>query len=287
MSITLESTSLDGKKLAATFLPSAGMNLVSFTKDGVEVIDQSTTPLFEERRAGLGALIGPHFHHRLPNKIAPVLFEDRFFHIANIKARGITEPFSHGVARYAPWSCTHTATSLHAKISGNDIWNGVVVSKLEGFNFTMYLDAQLNSHGLFLELSVDSEEPAVVGYHYYYAIDKEADLVIHQPQMQYFNGKQMLAVPDNWIAGDDVKPPLGGALDFGFYPKDPEKPCHIRLNTGSYTLQLEYQSHSDQSSLQIYRPENGGYVCIEPLSATYPKNPQLLSSGVNLHLQII
>ncbi|MCX6987326.1 MAG: hypothetical protein NT065_04130 [Chlamydiae bacterium] len=287
MSITLESTSLDGKRLTATFLPSFGMNLVSFKKDGIEVIDQSTTPLFEERRAGLGALIGPHFHHRPLNKIAPVAFQDRFFHIAAIKAKGIDEPFSHGVARYAPWSCTHTATSLHAKVSGNDIWNGVLVSSLEGFDFTMYLDVQLNSHGLFLELSVDSQEPAVVGYHYYYAIDKRAELVIHQPQMEYFNGKQVVAVPDNWIVGNDVKPPLSGALDFGFYPKDPQQPSHVRLNTSSYTMQIEYQSHTEESSLQIYRPENAGFVCIEPLSATYPKNPKLLSSGVNLHLQII
>ena len=30
----------------------------------IEVIDQKTEPLYVERMAGLGALIGPHFHHR-------------------------------------------------------------------------------------------------------------------------------------------------------------------------------------------------------------------------------
>ena len=62
--IRLKNTSTQGHPLEATFLPEGGMNLCSYRLGEIEVIDQETLPLFEERRAGLGALIGPHFHQR-------------------------------------------------------------------------------------------------------------------------------------------------------------------------------------------------------------------------------
>jgi hypothetical protein len=97
--IILANKTSTGQNLQAIFLPEKGMNLISYKKDETEVIDQSTRNLFEERFAGLGALIGPHFHHRKTEVIPPIKDESLFPHIARLKAKGIQEPFSHGIDR--------------------------------------------------------------------------------------------------------------------------------------------------------------------------------------------
>src|SRR5947209_3792431 len=104
--VVLKSQTEKGESMQATFLPEKGMNLVSFKKGNLEVIDQSTLPLFEERFAGLGALIGPHFHRRLPETLPHIADESLFPHIARVKAKGAADPFSHGIGRYAPWTYT-------------------------------------------------------------------------------------------------------------------------------------------------------------------------------------
>ena len=60
--VILSNKTSKGEVLQATFLPEKGMNMISYKKGTLEVIDQSTKNLFDERFAGLGALIGPHFH---------------------------------------------------------------------------------------------------------------------------------------------------------------------------------------------------------------------------------
>ena len=82
--IKLKNTSPTGKSLVATFLPDGGMNLCSYKLGDIEVIDQQTLPLYEERKAGLGALIGPHFHQR--QEVPSGYDESLFPHIAKGKA---------------------------------------------------------------------------------------------------------------------------------------------------------------------------------------------------------
>lgn len=60
----MKTLTLKNKDLTATFLPELGMNLASYKKGDYEAIDQNTQGEFEERFAGLGPLIGPHFHHQ-------------------------------------------------------------------------------------------------------------------------------------------------------------------------------------------------------------------------------
>ena len=287
MSITLESIAVDGQLLQATFTPSIGMNLISFKKGAREVIDQSTTSLFQDHFAGLGALIGPHFHRRKPDQISALPFEERFSHIARVKAKGIQEPFSHGIARYAPWICTSTGNTLHAKISGEDVWNDVSLSVLEGFHFTMRLDARLTPQGLFLELSVDADRPSIVGYHYYYQIGSVADVTMQNTKPQYFDGQTLSETPSAWIEKEHIKMPIQGAIDWGFYPQEIGKTSTILMQSGKESLRVSYQSQTEESSLQIYHPVNASYVCIEPLSATLPRNPKLFSSGVNMQIEIL
>lgn len=147
---------------SALFVPSKGMNFVSLKKGEIEALDQSTYSLFEERCAGLGAMIGPHFHHR--KVIPPVPHEERFPHIAGIKAKGGKEPFSHGIGRYAPWAVeVVTDTRIHAVLKGEDEWQGVLLRELEGQDFIMHYTATAKPEGLQIELSVKGETESVIG----------------------------------------------------------------------------------------------------------------------------
>lgn len=130
--------SLANGPYTATFDPEHGMNMLSFRRGDIEAIAQSTRPLFEERRAGLGALIGPHFHHR-PH-VDP-------------------EPYSHGIARQLPWECQHDATTFSARLEAD-----------EDQHFTMHFNGALSPEGLTLQLSIASDTDSVVGFHYYYSM---------------------------------------------------------------------------------------------------------------------
>ena len=81
----MEPVILKNSLYEALFLPEKGMNLTSLKYKNIEVIEQSTKTLFEERYAGLGSLIGPHFHMRPSSRIPPIKDESPFPHIAKIK----------------------------------------------------------------------------------------------------------------------------------------------------------------------------------------------------------
>lgn len=150
---------LQNSEVQVEFSPDKGMNLLRLAVGNLEIIDQNTKPLFEERFAGLGSLIGPHFHHRSKNQIPPVVSEDLFPHIARVRAKGTEEPFSHGIARYAPWTAQVVENAIMATLSGNDVWNGSPLTALEGFSFEMNLVASLLKNGLSLDFSVQSKKP--------------------------------------------------------------------------------------------------------------------------------
>lgn len=287
MAVVLKKKARDGMLYEATFLPEKGMNLISFKKDEVEIIDQSTRSLFEERYAGLGALIGPHFHHRKEELITAVPFEERFPHIARVKAKGVKEPFSHGIARYAPWNYSAKESLITARITGNDTWNDVLLSSLEGYMFAIYMNVELREDGLFIELSVEADRPSVVGTHYYYALGSQKTFIETDCKDQYFDGKNLVAIPEQWKKQNKVMVPISEALDLGFFPQKTDKYSEVLLHTDTHKVSVRYESHTGESSFQLFHPKDASYVCIEPLSATFPRQPKLSSSGVNLYIEII
>lgn len=281
--IVLKNLTTDRAPLEAIFDPDRGMNLLSYKRGAIEVIDPETRALFEERYAGLGALIGPHFYHR--HVIPPVKDESLFPHIARVKAHGVQEPFSHGIARYAPWKAQATATQVTARLTGKDTWNGVTLSELEGQNFTMQFDAELTPVGLRIALSVVSDADSVVGLHYYY----------HLPEGK---GTVTSHVQNRWIEKGELKPyssldsqhllklDLNRAYDCTFYPfPDPLK-GEIVLDAIRYQLVTTYSCQAQENSWQLYHPDSASFVCIEPLSSQDPKHPNLTASSLNIHLEI-
>ena len=285
----LKNTSPTGEPLVATFLPEGGMNLCSYKLGDIEVMDQKTLPLYEERRAGLGALIGPHFHQR--QEISTGFDEALFPQIAKGKAEGRKDPFSHGIARYVPWKYVASETQIKGRLSGDDLYKGVPLRVFEGQNFSMTFESRLLPNGLFIEYKVDSEKPSLVGLHYYYAFSGKG--VVHgavQPTYRDQDGWKPL--PEKWKNGKEnhLHFTLPQEADFGFLPEKKTPNDHdyqIILDTEDYSLHIEYNTVSNSEiSCQVYHPNKGTFVCIEPLSAKFPPQPKLNRSILEAKLEI-
>lgn len=288
--ITLSNTSPQGAPLRATFSPLKGMNLVSFKKQDHELLDQHTKALFKERCAGLGALIGPHFHHRPKDKISYIPDDSLFPHLRSQRAQGILEPFSHGIARYVPWKYSYSDTQIHASLSSKDLYRGVLIKDLEGQDFEMSLDAKLLHDGLMIDLKITSEHPSVIGFHYYYAYPDQGYIQAHV-QPTYRTNSSWKPLPTEWY--NDLKHKLhlnlNQEVDFGFLPlhiaDNPYYLICLKDPSSPHVLHVEYTSSYEQAtSWQVYHPVNSSFVCIEPLSAINPREPTLSTSNLQIKI---
>lgn len=288
MSVTLKSRAPSGEALEAVFDPKRGMNLQSYKLGGLEVLDPSTRPDFDKRFAGLGALIGPHFHQRTPSLVPIIEDESKFPHIAVCKAEGRVDPFSHGIGRYAPWKAEATETSIKGVLTGKDTWNGVPLAAIEGQEFTMHFAANLAPDGLRLELSVVSETDSIVGIHYYYRLPEGKRQILSQAQNVYIAKGQRLPLPEKWKDGHQhmLAIDLNEDLDFTFFPYPDPLQGEIQLETSTHTLVTRYRSRCQESSWQLWHKKGTSFVCIEPISAQDPRHPNLTASSIDIHLEI-
>lgn len=287
--IVLKEKSIDGEPLEASFLPDKGMNMISFKKGNIEVIDQSTRSLFEERFAGLGALIGPHFHRRKTEILPPIKDESLFPHIARIRAKGIEDPFSHGIARYAPWQAQATQTKVNAVLSGKDKWNEVLLSDLEGQNFKMTYTAELAPNGLHINMSVVSDKDSLVGIHYYYNLPEGKGTIRSRIQNRIIENGEVKKVPSEWSLDEHqmLVLPLDNSIDCTFYPYPNPLEGDILLHAGSYKLRTLYSCASQENCWQLYHPAGASFVCIEPISSQDPRHPNLTVSSISIQLEIL
>lgn len=278
----------DGKTLEATFAPDQGMNLISFKKADVEVIDQSTKKLFTERSAGLGALIGPHFHHRRAEIIPKVDDPKLFPHIARVRKKGVQEPFSHGIARYAPWEVKGSKEEFSAHLSGDSEWNGVPLSKLQGQNFVMKMEGGLTSEGLEIELSVVSDTDSLVGFHYYYALPKKKGKVHARVRSKSLVAGEWDRIPSEFHQKNThhIELEMDREYDHGFSPFPDPTRGEVTLETPDYNLNVQYKSCCQENCWQLYHPKDESFVCIEPMSAQNPRKPILTASKLSLTLAI-
>ena len=216
--VHLKNQTSDGAILRATFLPEDGMNLKSFKRNNIEVIEQSTINLFTERKAGLGALIGPHFHQQ--DYVAKELNDSIFPHIALSKKQGRKDPLSHGIARYVPWNYQASTTQIKAKLTGRDSYKGIPLKTFEGQDFILTFEARLLSDGLTIKYCVESEKPSVIGLHYYYRF-QETGLIHGHFENLFRDQNQWIEIPKKWKKNGDnslLNIKLPQALDYGFVP---------------------------------------------------------------------
>ena len=281
--------SSDNQPMQATFLPDKGMNMMSFKKGDIEVIDQSTQALFEERFAGLGALIGPHFHRKHPSTIMKVKDESLFPHIARVKSKGVQDPFSHGIGRYAPWKAEMNGNKIQAVLTGKDLWNGIPLADLEGQNFKMEFQIELNENGLSLNLSIVSDTDSLVGIHYYYALPNGKGRIISEVKNQFINqNRELTKIPAEWSFDDHnhLIFDLNQEADFTFRPYPNPLKGNIILETDHYKLVTSYTCLCAENCWQLYHPAGASFVCIEPISSQDPQHPNLSVSSLNIQLKI-
>jgi len=285
----LKNIAPDGEPLEAIYLPEKGMNLISYRKGETEIIDQETLPLFKERFAGLGALIGPHFHEQ-PSPLAD--FDLSLFpHAKTMIAEGRKDCFSHGIGRYASWKFVKSDTQIQAELKGSDTFHGIPLKQIEGQDFHMKYQARLLSDGLFISYFIESERPSVVGLHTYYAL-KGKGVLVGEVEEKFRFQKTWKPLPKEWT---HVRPTsldffLPQTADFGFVPKLKHETDHayqMLLKTDAYELHIELNTASNEEiSFQVFSPENASYVCLEPLSARCPPKPRLTRSHLETKLQV-
>lgn len=287
--IVLKNYEESGVPLQATFLPEKGMNLVSYKRGETEIIDQNTYSFFEERFAGLGSLIGPHFHRR-SLEILPLIQDTSLFpHISRVKEKGIQDPFSHGIGRYAPWNIKTaeiTENKVVATLQGEDLWNGVTLKSLEGQNFKMQINAELKPNGLSLDLSVVSDTDSLVGIHYYYYLPQKRAIVTSRVQRKWKNqlldNSGIVLNEEQEMVYETSQP-----IDATFHPFPNPLQGKIHLNAIDYKLVTTYSSKSQENSWILWHPKDASFICIEPISAQDPRHPNLSVSSLNIHLQIL
>lgn len=288
--IVLKNQAPDGQLLQATFLPEKGMNMISYKKGGIEIIDQSTKDLFVDHFAGLGALIGPHFYRRNPATLPSIKDESLFPHIARVDPLKNRDPFSHGIGRYAPWKVQiATETKLKGVLSGKDEWNGVPLAALEGQNFKMGFEAELSLNGLKIELSVVSDADSIVGIHYYYHLPNGSGKVMSDVKNKYYDGLALKDIPETWQYDSQhiLTYDLANPADYAFHPFFNPRKGQILLDAGVYRLRTTYDCSCEENSWQLYHPKDASYVCIEPVSSQNPRRANLSVSSISILLEIL
>jgi len=289
--VTLSNYDAENRPLKATFAPELGMNLVSYKRGELEVIDQTTMEEFERRFAGLGPLIGPHFHTHTTYKLPSSIDTSLFPHIEIVQEEHKPDPFSHGISRYAPWKYVHSGTQIKGELHGNDVWNGVKLSELEGQDFSLIFEARLLSSGLFIKYAVTSEKPSMIGLHYYYALVNNTGVVRAHVQDQYNDqGKIVKGIPKEWTTGksSQLQYHLNQDTDFGFLPIEDEHEYKVILETEGYAIHTHFLSPNPKElQFQVYHPNNASFCCVEPMTAREPRKPKLNHSTLECKIEIL
>ncbi len=270
------------KAIEAVFTPEKGMNLLSLKIGEWQLIDQSTLELFEERGAGLGAIIGPHFHHR--TNPPPVKDITLFPHLKLMKERGIAEPFSHGIGRYVPWKVTARERGyLRAEINGEMNWRGVTYKELEGFNFRMIFEARIVEWGLWINLQLSGDRPSVCGLHYYYKRGTEVTSKV-QPACRTPAGIKPVP-PLFHYNNNEMAYRFEEPCDHGFFPHPDARMGWIDHHFEKSKVHVRYVTPGP-ASWQLWHPKDASFVCIEPLSAVDPRSPQKRVNGLSACIEI-
>ncbi len=278
-------------QLEVVYSPENGMNCVQFSCKGQSVLDPATKSLFEERFAGLGALIGPHFHHRQDEDIPLLKDPELFPFFEKLKKRGKKEMFSHGIARYVPWKVLKKDdSSIEAELSGEDRYKGHLLSELEGYDFKLRYKAHVEEKTLAIDYQFEAEKPSVIGLHYYYALENKKGRVVSKVGPKYHNPEGWRPIEPGWLQGPtqlDFKINPSIEADFGFTPEETESMgSQLKLVLSNYTVQIDYETDSVENAWQLYHPKDASYVCLEPVTAHNPREAKLEKGCLKVRIKI-
>lgn len=294
--VKLESQIANGMPVSAVFCKEKGMNLMSLKFGPYELMEQTTKILFDQRGAGLGALIGPHFHHRRDKDIIVPKDPYLFPHFELLREQNVKEPFSHGIARYVPWEIKKfDKNGVEAFLSSKMQWKQVSYGELEGMDFEMTFKAFFNATGLMIDYSIISQKPSVIGFHYYYALSKDGKNIVQaKVKDEYVDTGEVKKIPSTFgynTETHEMNFDLVNPSDYNFkpFPIKNFKPtmASVKLKRPDYNMQVNYTCATDENSWQLYHPKGALFGCIEPLSAQDPRKPKLNYSGLTLHISLV
>lgn len=239
-----------------------GLSLVRFrTKDG-EVKD-------------CAKIIGPHFGRRIPD-ILP----------KEAQREGKSDPFPHGIARYAPWSCQVNESSLSARISGKDLFRGVPLKNIQGQDFTMLCDVKLMEEALSYELSVVSESDSLIGLEW--ILDVEQATVQSDVKNLFYASNEIQQLHPEWKTEEmgfmkyAISPQE--KTDFVFHPFFDPLRGKITYQTNSRSIRTEYESHSQEISWHLSHEVGAKSFSISPVSSQNPWRPNLTVSSIHISI---
>lgn len=281
--IILKKRTDNGMELEATFCPDLGMNLLSYKRNGIEVI----APWTENSNFSLRSCIGPHFNSR---RVFPQIKDENLLtHIRSAQTQGYSDPFPNGIGSHAPWQVSFSENKLQAKLSSQDNWCNTPLSSLQGQNFKMELKAELTSEGLEMEISTVSEADSLAGFRYTFAWPHGHAQIISQVQKHYLNQQGLHEIPSEWNYQQSqlsFQLDRSQAANFIFAALNPLE-GKIWLETDSYRLLTKYYCCCQENCWQVYHPVDASYLCISPMSAKDPYHPNLTVSSIRVKLQIL
>jgi galactose mutarotase-like enzyme len=262
------------------------MNLLSLKSQGVELIDQKTFLLFEQRMAGLGSLIGPHFHSRAELDIPSFDNEALFPHIKIMKEQGRKDFFSHGIGRYVPWTILSAShCSIQAVLRGNDRIGQVCLREIEGYDFEMHFRATLSDEGFEIFLKYRADKPSTMGLHYYFSLPKGMAYVEGEVQNVYNKEGSFYPLPAKWKREGRLHFPLDHPCDYGFLAEKIN--CgKVLYHNSQFSMALSYDS-PQECCWQLFRPKESSYICIEPICAHNPRSLTQKEGEIKIKIKLL
>ena len=232
--VVLKSHSDNGHPLEAIFLPAQGMNLISFKKGDVEIIDQ-TPPLIQ-------GIVGPYYGQRIAQIIPHCKEEPYVQHAKKMELLGYHDPFAYGIARYASWRYSSTENSLSASLNDKDLWNGISLKTLVGQAFEMHISVNIHSKGLKFLFSIVSDSDSLVGMQYFFQLPEKKGKIQSKIQDTYLSSEGHSQVPlaltpneKNFLEYAFEKP-----IQMAFFPFHDPLQGKIQLETRNYQLMSSY-----------------------------------------------
>ena len=250
-----ETLRLKAGPLEVLIAPELGFSLMSFTRDGRELLDPGAEGAFMKTRKGLGPLILPHFNQDGPRPRAAV---EGFPHVAELARLGVDHPFQHGVGRYAPWRAEASRDSVTGRLDGGMRWKGILLSDLAGMDFSAAVTFRLRDEGLGISFDLRGDGPVAAGIHFYYRLEGRSGARVRLPRC-------LREAPEEL----DLSQPVNRVFVVEAAGKE-RAVC--RLESGNGVLDTIFPVGGDPQesfgSLVIFSPAGADFACVEPVS--YP-----------------
>jgi len=188
-----------------------------------------------------------------------------------------------------PWNGEKSEESVTATLTGEDVWNGNSLAKLEKQGFKLQSTALLDGDTLRLHHFVVSDTDSLAGNFFHLRLPQgDAEITIDVKHEYYDSGK-LKSLPADWKRSEDGGALLPLNIDYnaGFHPFLNPIGGVATLKTADYTAEIGYESTNQESAWLIQYKKGAPYVSIGAVSSQDPWKPNLTASSISLSLRIL